>query len=128
MRAAAGLRRWASTHAVGVRRGSTPSSDGAAQHQPAALAPTRRPRHVEGYVVRVEQRSVSETVPALVALVEDAAGEQTKLIWLGRTGVRGIDVGTRVRASGLATTVKTLPAIYNPTYDLLPPDATQGRR
>lgn len=88
------------------------------------IAPVRTPRDVIGQVVDVESRETSDNVPAVVVIMRDDAGERTKLIWLGRRRIRGVDVGARLRARGLAAVVKTLPTIYNPRYDLLPQETT----
>jgi RecG-like helicase len=58
-------------------------------------------------------------VPALVVDLYD--GSRTiNLVWLGRRTIKGIEPGTYVRANGRVTTIKGIPTIFNPAYEIVP--------
>jgi hypothetical protein len=58
-------------------------------------------------------------VPALVVDLYD--GSRTiNLVWLGRRTIGGIEPGTYVRARGRVTTMRGIPTIFNPAYEIVP--------
>jgi hypothetical protein len=58
-------------------------------------------------------------VPALVVDLYD--GSRTiNLVWLGRRTIGGIEPGTYVRATGRVTTMRGIPTIFNPAYEIVP--------
>ena len=42
------------------------------------------------------------------------------LVWLGRRTIGGIEPGTYVRATGRVTTMRGVPTIFNPAYEIVP--------
>jgi hypothetical protein len=58
-------------------------------------------------------------VPALVVDLYD--GSRTiNLVWRGRRTIGGIEPGTYVRATGRVTTMRGIPTIFNPAYEIVP--------
>jgi RecJ-like exonuclease len=64
----------------------------------------------------------SETVPTLEAELFDGT-DSIDLVWLGRRRIAGIEPGRRVVARGRIGEHNGRKAIYNPWYELLPPNA-----
>ncbi len=57
--------------------------------------------------------------PSVQADLWDGSGSIT-LVWLGRRNIPGIEPGRRLLATGRVATIKGVPAIYNPDYELRP--------
>ena len=85
--------------------------------QPIRELEWRRPAVVEG---RVEQLVVETTrgVPSLVAVVDDGSG-RVDLLFLGRHRLGGVELGTRLRATGTAAAHRGRLTILNPMIELL---------
>jgi hypothetical protein len=85
--------------------------------QPISEMEWRRPAVVEG---RVEQLVVETTrgVPSLVAVVDDGSG-RVDLLFLGRHRLGGVELGTRLRATGTAAAHRGRLTILNPMIELL---------
>jgi RecJ-like exonuclease len=64
----------------------------------------------------------SETVPTLEAELFDGT-DSVDLVWLGRRRIAGVEPGRRVVARGRVGMHNGHKAIYNPWYELLPPNA-----
>ena len=114
-------------HFVG-RRGRNGGSDrGVVQEEVgppdgAALAIAemrlRRRATVSGRVrsMRVQPRS---SVPTLECVLEDGTGA-ILIVFFGRRELPGVEVGTRMRATGVASEHRGRLALLNPAYELLP--------
>ncbi|HKE73815.1 MAG TPA: amino acid permease [Acidimicrobiales bacterium] len=76
----------------------------------------REPATVEGVVRSLRVRPLGD-VPAVELIVADGTGA-VSVIFLGRRRVPGIDVGTRLRATGMVGERGGRLAILNPTYRL----------
>jgi hypothetical protein len=63
----------------------------------------------------------SETVPTLEAELFDGS-DSVDLVWLGRRRIVGVEPGRRVLARGRVGVHNGRKAIYNPWYELLPPN------
>lgn len=72
--------------------------------------------------VRSVTMEPSSTLPKLEAVVYDGTGA-VHLVWLGRRRIVGIEPGRRIRATGRVTGATGMPVLYNPRYELLPPEA-----
>jgi RecG-like helicase len=72
---------------------------------------------IEGRVQTVRVQPVASTY-AFECVIEDRTGV-ISIIFPGRKQVAGIDVGTRLRAEGLAGEHNGRLTIYNPVYTLL---------
>ncbi|MEA5454277.1 hypothetical protein SPF06_06015 [Sinomonas sp. JGH33] len=63
--------------------------------------------------------------PSFSAVIESGdapragRGPAVRLIWLGRRRLRGISAGTALRFSGMLSTHRGEPTIYNPRYEIL---------
>ncbi|MDQ4500870.1 hypothetical protein [Sinomonas sp. ASV322] len=63
--------------------------------------------------------------PSFSALIESRSaphpgrGPAVRLIWLGRRRLRGVSAGTPLRFSGMLSTHRGEPTIYNPRYEIL---------
>ncbi len=79
------------------------------------------PRHAACVcgTVRAVTLPPRRSVPALVAEVWDGKGA-VNLVWVGRRSIGGIEPGTFVRARGRVATVRGVPTIFNPAYEILP--------
>jgi hypothetical protein len=60
-------------------------------------------------------------VPALEAELWDGSGT-VNLVWLGRRQIAGIEPGRRVLARGRVAALNGRRLMFNPIYDLLPPE------
>jgi amino acid transporter len=76
----------------------------------------REPATVEGVVRSLRVRPLGD-VPAVEVILADGTGA-VSVIFLGRRQVPGIDVGTRLRATGMVGERGGRLAILNPTYRL----------
>jgi amino acid transporter len=78
----------------------------------------RQPAVVEGRIrtVRVLPLAGSAT---LECIVEDPTGS-VSIVFFGRRKIAGVDVGTRIRATGTVTDHRGRRAILNPLYELVP--------
>jgi len=72
---------------------------------------------VEGRVRTVRVQPLSGTA-TLECVIEDGTGALS-IVFLGRSRIPGIEVGTRLQVAGVATLHHTRLAILNPTYRLL---------
>lgn len=64
----------------------------------------------------------SGTLPRFEVFVYDGTGV-VELVWLGRRRIIGIEPGRRIRATGRVTGSNGQLTLYNPMYELLPPEA-----
>lgn len=62
------------------------------------------------------------TLPRFEVFVYDGTGT-VELVWLGRRRIIGIEPGRRIRATGRVTGSTGHLTLYNPMYELLPPEA-----
>ncbi|MCU1463789.1 MAG: nucleic acid binding OB-fold tRNA/helicase-type [Acidimicrobiales bacterium] len=85
---------------------------------PIASLRLRQPAVVEGRIrtVRVLPLAGSAT---LECVVEDPTGS-VSVVFFGRRKIAGVDVGTRIRATGTVTDHRGRRAILNPLYELVP--------
>ena len=60
-------------------------------------------------------------VPALESELWDGHGT-VNLVWLGRRRIPGVEPGRKVRARGRLSENEHRPTIFNPSYELLPPE------
>lgn len=88
---------------------------------PVADCPDREPTSVAGILRTVTLRP-RDGAPALTADLWDGSGT-VHLVWLGRRRIVGIEPGRHILARGRLCTLDGARLIYNPTYDLLPPEA-----
>ncbi|UFU01610.1 OB-fold nucleic acid binding domain-containing protein [Ruania suaedae] len=101
---------------------------GAEQHEaerqgtvPVARCSARQRVALSG-VVRSVTYSPSGQAPELVAELYDGSGS-VDLVWLGRRDITGIDPGRRLKVEGMLCRTapgQPRPAIYNPSYRILP--------
>ncbi len=87
---------------------------------PVAQCPDRQPTSVAGILRTVTLRPRAG-IPALAAELWDGSGT-VNLVWLGRRRIAGIEPGRHVLAHGRICALDGARTIYNPTYDLLPPE------
>jgi hypothetical protein len=59
------------------------------------------------------------SVPALVVEVFDGGGS-INLVWIGRRSIGGIEPGVFLKARGRVATVRGIPTIFNPAYQIIP--------
>jgi hypothetical protein len=85
---------------------------------PIAAVQWRQHITIEGRVRTVRVQPLAGT-STLECVIEDATGAMS-IVFLGRARVPGIDVGTRLRAQGVAGQHRGRLAILNPVYELLP--------
>ena len=78
------------------------------------LAPVRTPRVVEGVIASVDERAADGHVPAVVAQVREADGDEVALVWLGRRHIGGIEPGVVVRGRGGSAHPPPPPPPINP--------------
>ena len=97
----------------GDRIGATPVSD----------CVDRTPVTVFGTIRSLTIRPRAGT-PALEAELFDGSAVVT-LVWLGRRTIPGIDPGRQLRATGRITTGEGRRLIYNPRYELMPPESVR---
>jgi RecG-like helicase len=84
----------------------------------AIAAVTWRQRvQIEGRVRTVRVQPLSGTA-TLECILQDDTGAMS-LVFLGRSNIPGIDIGTRLRAQGVAGDHRGRLAILNPDYQLL---------
>lgn len=88
---------------------------------PVVDCPDRKPTSVAGILRTVTLRPRAG-VPALEADLWDGSGT-VNLVWLGRRRIVGVEPGRHLLARGRICTIDGDRTIYNPTYDLLPPEA-----
>lgn len=81
--------------------------------------------HVAGVVRAVTLRPQGAT-PVLEVEVFDGTGALT-LAFLGRRRVRGVETGRSLRASGRLVKRDGRLVVFNPAYELLPPDVSLRR-
>jgi hypothetical protein len=55
-------------------------------------------------------------------------GDAITVIWLGRNRITGIEPGRALSVEGTLALRRGRPVIYNPKYELGPPQATKGFR
>jgi len=84
---------------------------------PIAAVAWRQQVHIEGRVRTVRVQPLAGT-STLECVVEDDTGAMS-IVFLGRSKVGGIEVGTRLRAAGVAGQHRGRLAILNPIYTLL---------
>ncbi|KGN38525.1 OB-fold nucleic acid binding domain-containing protein [Knoellia subterranea] len=78
----------------------------------------RKPATVAGSI-RCITMPPRQSVPVLVAELFD--GERSvNLVWIGRRRIAGIEPGVFLIAEGRVATVKGQPAIFNPSYQIVP--------
>jgi hypothetical protein len=87
---------------------------------PVVRCPDRQPRSVAGTLRTVTLRPRAG-VPALEADLWDGSGT-VNLVWLGRRRITGIEPGRRILVRGRICNQNGCRMIYNPTYELLPPE------
>ncbi|MEP6461945.1 MAG: OB-fold nucleic acid binding domain-containing protein [Frankiaceae bacterium] len=87
---------------------------------PVVDCPDRQQTSVAGILRTVTLRPRAGA-PALEADLWDGSGT-VNLVWLGRRRIAGIEPGRHVKAHGRICTIDGDRVIYNPTYDLLPPE------
>jgi hypothetical protein len=119
-RPAAKTNRVAAPHRA-ASQGTTVRADGGVT--PIGDVRWRQQVTIEGRVHTVRVQPTAGT-HAFECVVEDATGAMS-IIFPGRSHVAGIEVGTRLRAQGLAGEHKGRLTIYNPVYTLL---AAEPRR
>jgi hypothetical protein len=95
-------------------QGPRPQPDGAV---PIATVAWRQQVQVEGRVRTLRVQPLAGTA-TLECVLEDDSGA-ISLVFLGRSKVPGIDIGTRLRARGVAGEHRRRLAILNPAYQLL---------
>ena len=88
---------------------------------PVVDCPDRQPTSVAGILRTVTLRPRAG-VPAVQAELWDGSGT-VHLVWLGRRRIIGIEPGRHLLAHGRICSLEGARTIYNPTYDLLPPEA-----
>jgi amino acid transporter len=95
--------------------GSVPSRpDGTT---PIASVAWRQRVHIEGRIRTLRVQPLAGTA-TLECVVEDDTGAMS-IVFLGRSKIAGIEVGTRLRATGVAGQHRGRLAILNPIYQLL---------
>ena len=72
---------------------------------------------VEGRIRTLRVQPLAGTA-TLECILEDDTGT-ISIVFLGRSKIAGIDVGTRLRAQGVASDHRGRLAILNPTYQLI---------
>ena len=83
---------------------------------PVADVTDRTRVQVSGVLRSVTLRAANQ-VPALEADLYDGSGVM-RIVWLGRSRIRGIGPGRRLRASGLVAVTADGPVMFNPRYEL----------
>jgi len=99
---------------VAVMAASAPRADGTT---PIGAVVWRQRVDIAGTVQTLRVQPVAGTA-TLEVVVEDDTGSMS-IVFLGRSKVSGIDVGTRLRAQGVAGDHRGRLAILNPTYQIL---------
>ena len=95
-------------------QGPRPQPDGAV---PIATVTWRQQVQVQGRVLTLRVQPLAGTA-TLECVLEDDSGV-ISLVFFGRSKVPGIDIGTRLRARGVAGEHRGRLAIINPAYQLL---------
>jgi amino acid transporter len=90
---------------------------GAGDTMPIGSVTWRQSVSIEGRVRTVRIQPVADTA-TLECILEDDTGA-ISLVFLGRRKIPGIDIGTRLRAQGIAGEHRGRLAILNPVYQLL---------
>jgi hypothetical protein len=85
--------------------------------QPIGALEWRRPCTVAGRIAEVVVETVSGS-PSLVAVLDDGSG-QIGLQFLGRPKVPGVQLGAKVKASGMAAAHRGRLTIVNPIYEFV---------
>jgi amino acid transporter len=99
---------------AGAANGGAPRPDGTT---PIAAVAWRQQVHIEGRVRTIRVQPLAGTA-TLECVIEDDTGTMS-IVFLGRSKVGGIEVGTRLRAAGVAGQHRGRLAILNPVYQLL---------
>ncbi|WP_303324854.1 OB-fold nucleic acid binding domain-containing protein [Actinomyces radicidentis] len=94
-----------------IRRGTVPIGE---------LLPRRRAR-VSGVLRAVTYRPASDK-PVLVGQLFDGTGS-VDLVWIGRRQIAGVRPGIHLAAEGMVAAGRTRPNMYDPSYEILGPDA-----
>jgi hypothetical protein len=113
------------TIAAGESNGDTPTAAGPVPAPavrsdgttPIGSVVWRQRVTIEGRIRTVRVQPLAGTA-TLECVVEDGSGTMS-IVFLGRSKIGGIDVGTRLRAHGVAGDHRGRLAILNPTYQLL---------
>jgi amino acid transporter len=86
-------------------------------HTPIGVVQWRQKVTIEGRIRTLRVQPLSGT-STLECVIEDDTGTMS-IVFLGRSKIPGIGVGTRLRAHGIAGQHRGRLAILNPTYELL---------